>query len=360
MTLLPKDGTGGKVVFCPRGLGTNFFDAYDPIQGQNPYGNYSVVEQAPPGGSGDPDFGLYHYKMTTKARTEYFFREMLRDNVEENWYGRLDTPAYCVGIRDTNGNVMTFNYVVIEVGEQEAPSRRTVLSSVTDTGGRTITFEYEPPTIGGQLQGGQRISRITDPADNVTTLAYNVDGFLQSVTEGTSIWSFTWYPVLVYHRLMETKTDPNGNVSRYVFLDGVIYYEEYLNGRLTLRTDKSTAATGSPTIITNANGDERTEEFETFDNTWSEITDEEDFVIDNTFDNYRNLLTETDRNRSSLKRVKRIYTYDNRGNKLTACVDKGGQYEEMEYSDDLRAVGVKSGHRTSLENLNGKLSYVQT
>jgi hypothetical protein len=286
-----KDGTGGRVVFCLRNTNPPSWDAYDIVQDENPYGNYSVVEAAPSGGATDPEFGLYHYKMTTKARTEYFFREMLNDNVEENYYGLMDSPAYCVGIRDTNGNIMQFAYETASDGDPN-PWMRTILTSVTDTAGRSITFEYEQPVVGGQTQAGQRISRITDPNGNITVLAYNADSFLQSVTEGGSVWSFTWYPVLDCHRLMETKTDPNANVSRYVFEVGKIFIEEYLNGRLTLRTDRNTVPTGSPTTITNANGDERIEAFEPWDNTWSNITDEEGFTITNTFDNWRNLLTE--------------------------------------------------------------------
>jgi YD repeat-containing protein len=247
--------------------------------------------------------------MTTKARTEYFFREMLNDNVEENYYGLMDSPAYCVGIRDTNGNIMQFAYETASDGDPN-PWMRTILTSVTDTAGRSITFEYEQPVVGGQTQAGQRISRITDPNGNITVLAYNADSFLQSVTEGGSVWSFTWYPVLDCHRLMETKTDPNANVSRYVFEVGKIFIEEYLNGRLTLRTDRNTVPTGSPTTITNANGDERIEAFEPWDNTWSNITDEEGFTI----------------------------TYDAQGNKLTATVSNNSivcQYETMEYTDDL-------------------------
>jgi RHS repeat-associated protein len=270
--------------------------------------------------------------MTTKARTEYFFREMLADNVEECQYGVMDSPAYCVGIRDTNGNVMQFAYETVSDSDPD-PWIRTILTSVTDTAGRSITFEYEQPTIGNQTQAGQRISSITDPNGNVTTMAYNSDGFLQTVTEGASVWSFTYYPTTPRHRHIETKSDPNANVSRYVFVDDCLFVEEYLNGRLTLRTDRDTVPTGSPTTITNANGDERIEAFEPWDNTWSNITDEEGFTITNTFDNWRNLLTEDDRNG-----VLRTYTYDAQGNKLTATVTDNSvacQYETMEYTDDL-------------------------
>ncbi|MFH0777104.1 MAG: hypothetical protein V2A71_00600 [Candidatus Eisenbacteria bacterium] len=208
--------------------------------------------------------------------------------------------------------------------------------------GRSVTFYYEltPPVPGMTKLRGQRITGIVDPAGNATTLSYNEDGLLSEVQAsglGGGTWTFAYYPLMQKRfRQIETKTDPNSNLSTYLFLDnppGRAHYEEKLNGHVILHTERSTSATGSPTTITNANGDDRIEAFSSAMNAWENITDEEGCVITHELDDYRNILSENDRNG-----VMREHTYDDRGNRLDTTVKKDGascQYEEFEYTDDL-------------------------
>ncbi|MDQ7778907.1 MAG: NosD domain-containing protein [Planctomycetota bacterium] len=340
-----KDGTGGRVVFCRDFTVSGKYTAYDNNHLKNPYGNYSEVFSYLPIGQTDPVFGLYHYKMTTKSRTEYYFRQFRGDNVEQNKFGKIKEPAYVVGIRDTNGNVMRFTYTKLIT----ASSRRTALVSVTDSANRSVVFSYEPVPQLQLLGPGWRVKQINDPANNVTILNYNPAGYLAGVEQETptgstsspAIWEFTYYQVEQKRfRHVENKTDPNGNTSRYTFVafPGRQAHEEYLNEQLVIRCDRNPSSDGSPTTITNANNNTRVEDFDPFHNAWTHITDEENYEIMSTFDNVRNLLTEMDRNG-----VLRTHTYDDRGNRLTTRVTTGEvginevvhNYEEFEYQSDL-------------------------
>lgn len=91
------------------------------------------------------------------------------------------------GIADRNNNAVSLSY-----------NQDGLLSSVTDPGGRSITFTYT----------GQRITGITDPLSRTVTFSYSGAGDLTSMVDMSGK---TWASTYDSEHRMLTKVDPNNH-----------------------------------------------------------------------------------------------------------------------------------------------------
>ncbi len=219
------------------------------------------------------------------------------------------------------------------------------LSTVTDPGGRTLTFAYN--TAG-------RVSSVTDSASRTVGYGYDTGGNLTSVTDvETGVTSFTYDT----NHLLLTVTDPRGHtVMTNVYDDGrrvtsqtdalshTTSFAYALDGTVTITDPRGNATVqhytddGKVTSETAGYGttDSATTSY-TYDTTTNGIatmTDPRSHVWSYTYDSHGNVLTATDplshtitNTYDSLNDLLSVtdplshtttYTYDTAGNRLTA------------------------------------------
>lgn len=119
---------------------------------------------------------------------------------QDNQIYRFTNKGILTSFSDRHNNTVTVSPIV--AGK----------STITDPQGKVTTLTYD--------SYGEKITTITDPAGKVYDFAYDTNGLLTKVTypapDASSprpFWDYTY----TFSRLMETKTDPEGNLTRYEF-----------------------------------------------------------------------------------------------------------------------------------------------
>jgi RHS repeat-associated protein len=234
--------------------------------------NYDNGSYIPPAGIFDTlvKNGDDTWTLTTKRQVRYNF----------------DTSGNLASIVDRNDNTTTLAYT----------SGR--LTSVTDPGGRSLTFSYD---------GSGRVTQVTDPLNRTVQYAYDSNGDLVTVTNvlgGQSTFTYS------NHRLV-TGTDARGNTFVTNVYDGanrVVQQTDAMDNVTTIAYD--TPGEGA-TRMTDARSNSTTFYFDQ-EYRVTDIEDALEGVATWIYDDDKNITSVTDQNNHTTS-----FTYDDAGNVLT-------------------------------------------
>jgi RHS repeat-associated protein len=182
------------------------------------------------------------------------------DSVSQNF----DANGRLTSIVDANGNRISFAYTA-----NPSSGNGYVLSSITDSQGRTIAFVYDSSahltqitdpagrlykyaysSTTGSLTSSTDpnnkvtsysytngvLTKVTDPKLNAVSFVYDLTGRVTKITRGTSIWQYT------YNAGNTVATDPDGHTTTYSY-DGLGRVTKIVDG--LGNTTFSTPSTGS-------------------------------------------------------------------------------------------------------------------
>ena len=223
------------------------------------------------------------------------------------------------------------------------------LTTVTDPAGRKLTFTYS----------GANISSVTDPGSRVVSFTYDSSGNLATATNpAAGKWSFTYDSS---HRLL-TMTDPRGGVTTNTYdSTGRVTQQVDPLGRKTTwsYSGDNTSATGGTTTQTDPNGNQSTYNFQLLDlvsvtraanapslaatTTYAydpttlaiiSVTDPDGHVTNYSYDNRGNRLTATDP-----LGHKRTFTY-NSFNEVVTDTDPAGTTTTYTYDIHGNLTGI--------------------
>ncbi len=267
-------------------------------------------------------------------------------------------------IKDLNGYSTTLTY---QSGQ---------LTTVTDPGGRTISFSYGSNGL---------VSKVTDPAEDSITYAYDSSNNLTSVTDSINRkTSFTYDS----NHLLLTMTSPNNGVLTNVYDSSArVTKQTDAAGLVTTfaYTGNNFSSSGGTTTITDPHGNVETEQYQNGEltsltkgagtssaATWTygydantfgqtSVTDPNSHQTTSTYDSNGNLLTRTDANNKKTTYtynsfneplsvtdpvgIVTDYTYDSNGN-LTSKVVHGTGGQTLTTSYTVCETGCPSGYTT--------------
>ncbi|MBI4712082.1 MAG: hypothetical protein HY762_02065 [Planctomycetes bacterium] len=205
-------------------------------------------------------------------------------------------------IEDRHGNAVTCTYTAADKVE-----------FAYLPGGRTITFAY---TDG-------KLTTITDPSSNQTTVNYNTDGKLYEIVQdsGNWKWSFTYYAGT---NRISGATNPNNKTNSYQYgPDGKFYQVTDALGNI------STVTVDTPTAVAAVSraGEATTMKYDLALDTWKASTDALGNAATNVFDASRNLTKSTNPLGYYTE-----YVYNSRDN-VTVITDTMGCVTQYFYQD---------------------------
>ncbi len=154
--------------------------------------------------------------VTTKAQVKYTFDRVMTETAESTDRAGnktfITTNSYRLrSISDRNGNTITLNYSRFSsaIGDPE------VLTSITDTVGRTVSFSYDEVTDSTTAKKSYFLRRITDPIGRTIQLDYDQDWRLIASTDpgaGTTRYRYkTNRDTGLPYPLIKEILDPLGN-----------------------------------------------------------------------------------------------------------------------------------------------------
>jgi RHS repeat-associated protein len=257
-----------------------------------------------------------------------------RGNSTSAVYG---TDGRLQSITDAQGNVTKYTYNAATNTTTTNPDGGVVVQtnntfgkpiSITDPLNRTTTYTYD---------ANQNLLTQTNPLGDITTYTYDANGFQTSVK------------------------DPLGNISHKTYnqFGGVTSATDALNSNtITIQTDVSFNpiqwtdslgqflaatydATGSPLVVTNANGKTTTLTYDTRGNL-TQIKDALNRIIANTYDAMDRQLSHTDPRGNTTS-----YSYDAQG-RLSSQTDANNQVTRYSYDD--------TGNKTSETDPLGRVT----
>src|SRR5581483_7552314 len=140
-------------------------------------------------------------------------------------YAYSPTTNQLTSITDTEGRVVTIGY-----------NASNLVASVTDSTGRQVSYTYTSGQLTSATYGGLttaygydtngNLNEITDPAGNITTMAYNSAEQVTSVTRvtnnatlagNTTTYSYAPGSTSNPNSGVTTVTDPNGHATKYAY-----------------------------------------------------------------------------------------------------------------------------------------------
>lgn len=199
----------------------------------------------------------------------------------------FNSDGNLTGIKNRNNDTVLLTYA----GDN--------LSSIIDQYGRTTTLGYN----------GAVISEITDPDGNTTTLTYNGSGQLTQVANPESdAWLFGYNA----KTLIISSTKPDGAATLYQY-DSEDRVTTITYPDSSVKTIEYVEA--GKTIVNELSGGQTEVEYDPILNVWTKMTDPENRTTDRTFDDHRNMLTQTKPCGPCNGAAEN--TYDSNGNLLT-------------------------------------------
>jgi RHS repeat-associated protein len=222
-----------------------------------------------------------------------------------------------LSITDRNGKQTVLTYT------------ESLLSSITDSNGRTTGFTYD---------NLNRITQIIDPAGMKTALIYNPEGLLSSlIYPDGSAWTYRYDSS---GRII-LKTDPLGSTTSYIYdSEGRMIQATDAGGNVkTISYDRMNRTS----TVTEWNGGIWTYKYDSYLNVQTEITDPIGGIKRKVYDDYKNLLSETDELGDTT-----TYHYDAEGNMLSKT-DNLGNTATYTYNT--------YGQVTSVRDLQGNTTF---
>jgi len=215
------------------------------------------------------------------------------------------------------------------------------LTSVTDAGGRSLTFSYD---------ASGRIIQVTDPLNRTVEYAYDSSGDLVTVTNVLGEQSTFTYS---NHRLV-TGTDTRGNTFVTNVYDGanrVVQQTDAMDNITTIAYD--TPSEGA-TRMTDARNNSTTFYFDN-DYRTTDVEDALGGVATWTYDSDGNITSVTDQNNDTAS-----YTYDDAGNVLTVtnALNKTGTFTYNSNNDLLTVTDPLSQQTTFGYDASGNLTSI--
>jgi YD repeat-containing protein len=246
------------------------------------------------------------YVMTDKSQTEIHF----------NTSGQLSKMV------DSNGNTTTITYT---------SSRPT---KITDASGREVTLSYN---------AANRVSQVTDPANRTVVYTYDGDGNLKTVTkkDGTGLELSTISYGYDGNQRITSITDPNGNKTTVAYnADNQVESISHpitVNGTVeTATTRLSYSTTNNLTTVTNPKGKKTLYTHNAYGNVVQVIQDPNGLKIQETFiyNDKNELISQKDANtNSNNSQTAYNFTYDENGN-VTSIINQLNEVFTAEYDEN--------------------------
>ncbi|MEW6027538.1 MAG: RHS repeat-associated core domain-containing protein, partial [Planctomycetota bacterium] len=200
------------------------------------------------------------------------------------------------------------------------------LTNITDVNNNPVTLTYNPTDLTITLPNGRtivlgldaqgRISTVTDPALNQVTINYNVTtGLLESFTRpGASPWQFNYLTItdpITGTNLVTEVINPLGGSEtfQYTLNNRVQYITKTINTIPYTRSLTYDDANNTVTLTDYSGLGATTYQYNYSLDAWNVITDAMGYVVVNTFDDNRNLIS-----RRNARGYTTYYTYFARGN----------------------------------------------